>query len=204
MSTLLSHSRRARAPVPESFTDAAATCQPPTPRLGLRALEAGDVEDLYALFSDSQAMRYWNEPVFQSRDDASIYLDAVQREVVRGDLCQWAIALAGTGQLVGTGRLARIDARHGRADVSFFIARGFWGRRYGREALGLLLDHAFNELGLRRLEADVDPRNLPTLETLEALGFRREGYLRQRWQVNGETQDSILLGLLDSEHFGRA
>jgi len=84
------------------------------------------------------------------------------------------------------------------------VARPFWGRRYGREALGLLLEQAFHGLGLRRIEADVDPRNQTGLELLEAFGFRREGYLRQRWQLHGEPSDSLLLGLLDSEHFGRA
>jgi RimJ/RimL family protein N-acetyltransferase len=54
-------------------------------------------------------------------------------------------------------------------------------------------------MAMRRIEADVDPRNLPSLRTLEALGFRREGYLRQRWQVGGELQDSVLMGLLASD-----
>ena len=86
-----------------------------------------------------------------------------------------------------------------RAEVGFALARAPWGRRYGREALTALLDHAFGTLALRRIEADVDPRNLPSLETLESLGFRREGYLRQRWQVNGEVQDSVIMGLLASD-----
>ena len=37
------------------------------------------------------------------------------------------------------------------------------------------------------------------LRTLEDLGFLREGYLRQRWQVGGELQDSVLMGLLASD-----
>ena len=52
---------------------------------------------------------------------------------------------------------------------------------------------------VRRIEVDVDPRNLPSLRTLEALGFLREGYLRQRWQVGGELQDSVLMGLLAND-----
>ena len=60
-------------------------------------------------------------------------------------------------------------------------------------------DLAAVKANLRRLEADVDPRNQGSLNTLEALGFRREGSLRQRWQVAGELQDSVLMGLLASE-----
>jgi RimJ/RimL family protein N-acetyltransferase len=54
-------------------------------------------------------------------------------------------------------------------------------------------------MGLRRLEADVDPRNTASIHTLERLGFQREGFLRERWQVNGEIQDALFYGLLRRE-----
>jgi RimJ/RimL family protein N-acetyltransferase len=62
-----------------------------------------------------------------------------------------------------------------------------------------LLAYAFDELDLRRIEADVDPRNAASIRTLERLGFRREGYLRERWRVNGEVQDALFYGLLRRE-----
>ena len=65
--------------------------------------------------------------------------------------------------------------------------------------MGTLINYAFTELGLRRLEADVDPHNAKCLKSLETLGFKREGYLRQRWLVAGELQDSVILGLLKSD-----
>jgi RimJ/RimL family protein N-acetyltransferase len=68
-----------------------------------------------------------------------------------------------------------------------------------REALGALLDWAFADLGLRRIEADVDPRNAASIRTLEHLGFVREGYLRERWNVAGEVQDALFYGLLARE-----
>jgi RimJ/RimL family protein N-acetyltransferase len=67
------------------------------------------------------------------------------------------------------------------------------------EALTALVDFAFGTLAMRRLEADVDPRNAGSLHALERLGFRREGLLRERWKVNGELQDSVVLGLLSHE-----
>ena len=46
------------------------------------------------------------------------------------------------------------------------------------------------------VEADIDPGNRASARTLERLGFRREGLLRERWIVNGEISDSALYGLL--------
>ncbi|HSM68108.1 MAG TPA: GNAT family protein, partial [Xanthomonadales bacterium] len=58
------------------------------------------------------------------------------------------------------------------------------------------IDHAFNGMGLHRLEADTDPANTGSLRLLERLGFQREGLFRQRWRVYGQWQDSVMLGLL--------
>ena len=67
------------------------------------------------------------------------------------------------------------------------------------EALPLMIDFAFSRLGLRRLEADVDPRNVASLRLLERFGFKRDGFLRERYCVNDELQDAVLLALLRRE-----
>lgn len=172
------------------------------PRLQLRWIEAGDLDELYGVFSDPEVMRFWSHAAWPHLDEAAIYLEAIHRGFQQGDLFQWGIALRGDDRLIGTTTLYGIDRAQGRAEVGFALAREHWGRRYAREALTVLLEHAFTGLGLRRIEADVDPRNQGSLNTLEALGFRREGYLRQRWLVAGEVQDSVLMGLLASDWSG--
>ena len=54
-------------------------------------------------------------------------------------------------------------------------------------------------LGLHRLEADVDSRNHASIRCLERLGFRREGYARERYHLYGTVHDSVLYGLLRRE-----
>jgi RimJ/RimL family protein N-acetyltransferase len=114
-------------------------------------------------------------------------------------LLQWGVSTQDEDRVVGTCTLAHLDLGQGRAEVGFALHPAHWGRGLMRAALRTLIGHAFATLGLRRLEADVDPRKLRSLHALEALGFRREGLLRERWLVEGEIQDSVLLGLLRSE-----
>jgi RimJ/RimL family protein N-acetyltransferase len=59
-----------------------------------------------------------------------------------------------------------------------------------------VLSYAFEALNFHRIEADVDQRNAASIRTVERLGFQREGYLRERWQVNGEIQDALFYGLI--------
>lgn len=67
------------------------------------------------------------------------------------------------------------------------------------EALSGLIDYAFAELNLNRIEADIDPRNESSRRVLERLKFVREGYLRERWIVGEEVSDTALYGLLQRE-----
>jgi RimJ/RimL family protein N-acetyltransferase len=67
------------------------------------------------------------------------------------------------------------------------------------EALAALVNYAFGELGLNRIEADTDPRNPAATRVLEKLGGMREGLLRERWITDGQKSDSALYGLLRSD-----
>jgi RimJ/RimL family protein N-acetyltransferase len=97
---------------------------------------------------------------------------------------------------MGTVTLISIDLTHRRAEIGYALGRAHWGRGYIHEALQAVMKYAFNELNLHRIEADVDPRNTASIKTLERLGFQREGFLRERWQVGGELQDALFYGLL--------
>ena len=129
---------------------------------------------------------------------AKLQEDIVQRFTERS-LFQWGIADRATDAIVGTLTLAALSAEHRRAEVGFALAQAMWGRGYLTEALAGLLTFAFDTLELHRIEADVDPRNAASIRTLERLGFQREGFLRERWHVNGEIQDALFYGLLRRE-----
>ena len=168
-------------------------------RVRLRWLDQDDLDALFGVYSDREALRWWNEPPFATTDDASIYLEQMQRGASRGDLLQWGIERREGGEIIGTTMLAGVDASQGRAELRLLLRAEYWGHGYGREAGIALLTHAFGELGLRRIEAETAPGNKSSLKALEAIGFKREGFLRQRWLVRGKTQDSVLLGLLAHE-----
>jgi RimJ/RimL family protein N-acetyltransferase len=165
-------------------------------RVNLRWLTEQDVPALFAIFSNPAVVRYWSHAPFADVRAAKELLADIHRLAGEGTLYEWGIALSASDEVIGTCTLASIDRRHRRAEIGFALAAGAWGHGYAGEAVQRLIDHAFGTLDLHRLEADVDPRNAASLRLLERLGFVREGYLRERYHVNGETQDSVLLGLL--------
>ena len=165
----------------------------------LRPLTPADAESIYAIFSDPQVMRYWSTPPLPDMAAAESLLTEIINDVAQGRMMKWGIARTEDDFVIGTATLFHIDLDNGRAELGYALAREHWGRGVMSEALQSLLEYAFEVLLLRRLEADVDPRNSASIRTLERLGFQREGFLRERWHVAGEIQDALFYGLLKRE-----
>jgi RimJ/RimL family protein N-acetyltransferase len=175
-----------------------------TPRLRLRTIEPSDVPALFSVFSDPRVMRYWSSAPMQELAEAAA-LQADIAAMMRDDtLYQWGIEPRDGGGLIGTVTLHRIDVAHRRGEIGFALGSAHWGRGYASEAVGAVVAHAFDDRGLHRLEADADPRNDASLRVLEKLGFVREGLARERYQLYGELQDSVMLGLLAPEWRARS
>lgn len=169
------------------------------PRVRLRWLTAEDVDCVFAIFSDPKMMRYWSTPAMTERAEAEELVEGIHEQFGSKSGFQWGVERKSDGQLLGTCTLFHVDARNMRAELGYCLASDYWNQGYMREALTALLKFSFETLKLRRLEADVDPRNESSLRILDKLGFRREGLLRERWNVDGEIQDSTFLGLLAKE-----
>ena len=167
-----------------------------TNRLSLRLIRAADADDFYAVYSNPEVMRYWSTPPLPNRAAASKLISEIHEGLERHELLKWGIALRTDDKLIGSVTLFHLDFTHRRAEIGYALGRAYWGNGYMQETLKAVLDYAFTVLNLHRIEADVDPRNDASVRTLERLGFQREGYLRERWQVNGEIQDAFFYGLL--------
>jgi len=165
-----------------------------TSRLCLRAISPADVDDFYAIYSNPEVMRYWSTPPLPDNDAARKLIDEIRTDIEHEQILKWGIALE--GRLIGSVTLFHVNLTHRRAELGYALGRPYWRQGYMQETLQVVLNYAFEVLSLHRIEADVDPRNAASMRVLERLGFQREGYLRERWQVNGEIQDAIFYGLL--------
>jgi RimJ/RimL family protein N-acetyltransferase len=168
-------------------------------RVALRWLTARDVPALLAVFGDPEVVRYMDHGAHASEADAAALLAHIEAGFAARTLFQWGVTRRDDDAVIGTCTLFGLANGHRRAEIGYALARPAWGQGIMAEALPLALDFAFDVLGLHRVEADVDPRNAASLRSLARLGFAREGYLRERYHVHGEIQDSVFLGLLAAE-----
>ncbi len=76
-----------------------------------------------------------------------------------------------------------------QAFVGYYALDPFFGHGYMSEGLRLVIEHAFVDLRLHRLEANIQPGNEPSKRLAAAVGFRCEGFSPRYLQVGGEWRD---------------
>ena len=82
------------------------------------------------------------------------------------------------------------------ASLGYWVGEPFARQRYMTSALPLVVDFAFERLGLHRLEAACLPSNAPSRSLLARAGFQQEGYAREYLCIAGKWQDHLLFGVL--------
>ncbi|WP_416043089.1 GNAT family N-acetyltransferase [Bacillus halotolerans] len=83
------------------------------------------------------------------------------------------------------------------AFIGYFLDKAHNGKGLMTEAVRLIVDYAFYDLKLHRIEAGVMPRNLGSMRVLEKAGFHKEGIARKNVKINGKWEDHQVLAILN-------
>jgi RimJ/RimL family protein N-acetyltransferase len=86
-----------------------------------------------------------------------------------------SVAIKATGRFAGRARMYKVFTAENCWELEILIAQKFQGQRLGREAVSLLMDAAFVNLGAESVVATVDPANAPSRKLFNALGFGHIG-----------------------------
>ena len=174
------------------------------PRVSLDLLRPDDFDALYAIQSDPDVCRYLlYEPRSAEKVHEVLERDAAATRLAEPeDFVQPAIRDA-SGQLIGTMyfKLASVEDKTG--EIGWLLDPRFQGQGYAREAAALLLDLAFGELGVHRVAARVDPRNLASAALCRRLGLRLEAHHAEDEWFKGEWGDTAIYAVLAREWSAR-
>jgi aminoglycoside 6'-N-acetyltransferase len=152
-----------------------------TERLLLRRSRPEDAEAISAYRSDPEVHRYqgWD------RTDA----EGVRAEIVEmtgrapgepGGWIQFSVDERETGGLVGDIGISPADGEPGVIKIGYTMSPAFQGRGYATEAVGALIDYAFDTLGADIVRAYASAENIASIRVAEKVGMRlMERYERQ-------------------------
>ena len=141
-----------------------------TSRLTLRPLHPADAPEIADLADDWQVARHTaNIPHPYSLDMARDFIAAQSYEPGVRDAV-FAIVLRSSLKPIGCIGLHELE-ENGRAEIGFWIGRRYWGQGLATEALGRLVEFAFEDCGLETLEAGAVPTNRASHHVQAKIGF---------------------------------
>jgi len=112
----------------------------------------------------------------------------------RQEVATFAIVLP-DNRLVGAISL-RLEPRHRRAELGYWIGTPFWGRGYATEAARAILAFGFQTLALNRIHATHLLRNHASGRVMEKIGMRYEGIHREHVWKDGRFEDLARFAIL--------
>ncbi|ETW95266.1 MAG: hypothetical protein ETSY1_31330 [Candidatus Entotheonella factor] len=93
----------------------------------------------------------------------------------------------------------RLDARHQRGELGYWISVPFWGQGYCTETARAMVAYGFNTLDLNRIEAQHFTRNPASGRVMQKIGMRYEGCLRQHVRRWDKFEDLAAYGILKQD-----
>jgi RimJ/RimL family protein N-acetyltransferase len=171
-------------------------------RAHVRDLEPWHAEQLAELFRDHGADFYewlpWEH--FEQVDAARGFIEGFVRG--RADDTRRLFGIWVDDRLVGGTLFPSINPRQGSAEIGVFIAASARGQGIVTRAVAAMLDWAFVERGLHRVEWRCAPGNAPSRRIPERLGFTHEGTLRETFRVREVLHDLEVWAILGREWSG--
>lgn len=152
-------------------------------RLLLRRFTENDLGNLYNGLSHPEVIQYYGVS-YHSLDDTKKQLDFFD-DLEKSNTGIWWAICSPENIFYGAGGLNNISWEHKKGEIGFWLLREFWGKGMMQEAFPLICKHAFEVMGLHRIEGFVESNNILCKKAIEKLNFIHEGTMRDCEIKNG-------------------
>ena len=166
--------------------------------VSLRELRAGDAPALFSALSSEQVTKFISPPP-ATVDGFERFINWATRQRESGQYVCFAVVPHGSETAIGIYQIRSLEPAFGSAEWGFALAAEFWGAGIFVEGAKLVVDFAFQVLGVHRLEARAALKNGRGNSALRKLGAVQEGVLRRSFLRNGEYLDQALWTILREE-----
>jgi len=167
--------------------------------LGVRPLEEADASELHALVEANRdhLARWMPWAAGQDLAGTERFIAEAEEQLARDDGFQAIVAPE--GEIIGVAGFHAIDWINRNTSLGYWLAEDAQGKGTMTAVVRALLDHAFYEWELHRVEIHCAPENRRSRAIPERFGFREEAQLRETELVGERYLDSVVYGLLESE-----
>ena len=168
-----------------------------TPRLVLREFQLSDYDTVHSYASDADLVKFmpWGP---NTENETRAFLTRnfkFQSEKPRKNF-DMAVTDKLTGEYLGSAGLMVRSYESGVGFIGYIFRREAHGKGYATEASEALLQFGFKVLGLHRIEATCDEKNLASFRVMQKIGMQNEGLLRDNMMVKGSRRSTYICSIL--------
>ena len=139
-----------------------------TERLTLRQLAINDAQQIFTLRSDSEINKYLDRQISNTSDDARNFIN----KITKSNSLYWAITLNDKNILIRTICLFGFSDGNYKCEIGYELLTIFQRQGIMKEAIGKVIDYAFNTIKVKKIEAFLHRDNLSSIKLLEKFAFR--------------------------------
>lgn len=173
-----------------------------TERLILREVTTVDASVMLEYLSDNDVVTPMGLAPFQTDKNVWDEINWYKSIYDEGTGIRWGITLKDSGNVIGSCGFLNMLPKHHRAEVGYELNKNHWGKGIAGEALEAVVKYGFDHFQLERIEALIEPTNLPSQKLVEKQGFEREGLLRHYEFTCGKFDDLYMYSIIKEDfHF---
>lgn len=161
----------------------------------MREAEPRDAADLLRMFEDLYVTRFLPPPP-QTVGEFEQFINWSRRQRAAGECACFVVEPDDTGAVSGFFQLRRLDPTFQTAEWGFALASSRWGTGLFHRCADRMLEFAFQQLGVQRMEARVPISNRRAAAALRKLGAIREGRLRRSFLLGDECLDDAMWAIV--------
>lgn len=155
-----------------------------TERITLRQFTDADLPNVFRGLSHPDVIKHYGIS-FDSLEATKEQMTWFADHEKNGTGIWWAVCTK-DGTFLGAGGLNDLIKKDRKAEIGFWLLPESWGKGYMSEAMPLILDYAFNTMGLHRIEGFVESHNTNCKKAIEKLQFTLEGTMKDCEFKDGE------------------
>lgn len=166
----------------------------------LKLVEEHHIDEYFDKISNSsyESMRFTGSNMVITKSGLTNYVKRIVDDPLRLD---YLIISKSTNEVVGEVVLNEMNVTNRSANTRIAIYQvSDFNKKYGTEALQLIVDYGFSVYNLHRIELQVYDFNERAIHVYEKLGFKKEGVLRDYLYFEDQYHDAIVMSMLESEY----
>jgi RimJ/RimL family protein N-acetyltransferase len=166
----------------------------------LLPMETDQVEGLWRAAEPQQIWEFTSSKI-RSKEEMKLTVEAAIKERELDNQIPFVVAKKGSGKIIGSSRFLDVSEKNKSLEIGWtWYHPDYWRSAVNTETKFLLLQYAFEEMKMNRVQFCTDSRNIRSQNAIQRIGAKKEGILRKhRIIADGYVRDTVVFSIIQED-----